>query len=883
MAGAIAQGVIGKLTEMIIQQAAEEAALVFNFTRDFDWLKEELTSISACLAHADSRAVQEKSVKTWLHRVRDVAWDAEDIVEECAVRRLYTSIYNPDELFFRSRMGKRIQQVKEGIKSIRQSGKQLKLFRDLVPPASEPPSSSAGGSAGGRAWRGNSLLPRDSHPVAIEPKLQHLISLIDESNVPVIAVVGMGGAGKTFLLQNVLHRVKQRYDHSIWLPISQSYSVHKLQCDLASHMGDLEVRVKDVSDERAAELIHASLQGKKSLIVLDDVWRAAREDNIIRSLGLPTGHDSQCKVLVTTRSRDVCQNLGAFPYKMELLSEQESWELFCAHAFAGNPPPYHLQVIAQQIVKQCGRLPLALKITGASLSVCTEISQWSSKLHELMEVANVNTDPVMKILRLSYDSLPATLKPCFSYLSFFPQDERIDCEYLINLWIAEGLIPQKEDQLDVAWGYLYQLANLCLVEVWERWSLIKYCKIHDLLFDLAIDISKENRCTFDVVDVFTSMKRILLFKKGIIESKISCPRSLRTLSFYNNPIEKIKASFFSPMRLLRVLDLRRTQISTLPHSVEKLKLLRLLNLSGTNIEEVPICVRSLKSLVLLDLSYCRHLQRLPKWISALKRLQHLSILACHIGLLSHLPREISELVSLRVLRSDLLRLSVEEDGFLKLEDVAKLLRLQQLRIIVEHEKGLKSIEDGILAQLLNMRHLSISSGFPTELHLPHNITALQYLQTLYLEYFAVPSWVCRVTNLTQLILKGSECSDYPALEAMPNLMEMRLMGHKNCRKVPKAFGKSSGFPKLKFLTISSFPLLEELPDLEDGAMAVLEKFNLEWCPRVKNVPEGLEQLRRLNSLVYYKSGTDEFRDRLSEGGEVWDKIKAKNQHVNITC
>ncbi|XP_057871461.2 disease resistance protein RPM1 [Cryptomeria japonica] len=852
MAGAISQDVI----EKIIQQAAEEAALICSFTRDIDWLKNELRIISGGLNYANSLLAQDDDVKDWLRHARDVAWDAEDIVEEFVV-------YNRDELFSRDKMAKKIQEVKERSRFITKYGKQLKLFRDLVPSPSEKPSSSP-------AWKENSLLLRDSHPVAIEPKLQHLISLLDESTVPVIAVVGIGGTGKTFLLQNLFDRIKQRYEHSIWLSMSQSYSVHKLQCDLASHMGYLKDAVKDASEKRAAELIHADLQKTKSLIVLDDVWRATREDNVIRSLGLPIGHDSQCKIVVTTRNRGVGQNLEACIYEMELLSEDESWQLFCAYAFSnynGDLPPHHLKAVAHEVEKQCGRLPLALKTIAASLSGCTEPSEWNSKLSRLKELEvhrqkEVTTPDyrIIEILRLSYDSLPAALKPCFSYLSFFPEVERIDCEYLINLWIVEGFVPQGEDQWDVAWGYLYQLANLCLLEVWEDWGLIKYCKIHDLLYDLAIEMSKENRCSFAVEDV-TSVKRILLAKQEIDDmvmehSRVSCPRSLRTLLLYKNLIERIEINFFSPMRLLRVLDLSESNISTLPDFVGKLKLLRLLNLSSTKIKEIPICVRSLKSLVFLDLCHCQQLQTLPEWINDLRCLQHLNIKNCNDELRSHMPKGISELVSLRVLRSDPLSLSVEEDGLLKLGDVIKLNRLQELSLEVTHEKELKIIEDGILAQLLRMRYLSIESHFSIESHLPHNITALQDLQTLCLGKFAVPSWVWMLTNLRQLTLFNCDCIDYPALETMPNLIELRLEGNKSCRKVPKAFGKSSGFPKLRFLIISDFPLLEELPDLEDGAMAVLEKFHLVRCPRVKKVPEGLKGLRGLLDFYCGMKGTD---------------------------
>ncbi|XP_059074827.1 disease resistance protein RPM1-like [Cryptomeria japonica] len=335
------------------------------------------------------------------------------------------------------------------------------------------------------------------------------------------------------------------------------------------------------------------------------------------------------------------------------------------------------------------------------------------------------------------------------------------------------------------------------------------------------------------------------------------------------------------MRLLRVLDLTYTQISTLPHCIGKLKLLKLLNLSSTRIEEVPICVRSLKSLLMLYLSRCKQLQRLPEWINELKCLQYLNILHCHDDLQSHMPKGISELVSLRVLRSGYLRLSVEDDGLLKLQDVAKLTHLQVPCLWVQHEKELKSIEDGILAQLLKMRDLSIASGLSTETHLPQNITALQDLQILALKRFAFPNWVCTVINLRQLTLKNCHSSDYPGLEAMPNLIRLKLDVNERCREIPKAFGKSAGFPKLRFLIIKDFPVLKELPDLEDGAMGMVEILHIVKCGRVKKVPEGVEGLRKLRVFRYGETGTDQFRESLREDGEVWNKIKAKNPHVDI--
>ncbi|GLJ43076.1 hypothetical protein SUGI_0894090 [Cryptomeria japonica] len=137
------------------------------------------------------------------------------------------------------------------------------------------------------------------------------------------------------------------------------------------------------------------------------------------------------------------------------------------------------------------------------------------------------------------------------------------------------------------------------------------------------------------------------------------------------------------------------------------------------------------------------------------------------------------------------------------------------------------------------------------------------MQTLKAGKFAVPSWVCISRNLRTLTLGHSECSSYPALKTMPNLVELTLVTNKSCRQVPKAFGKSSGFHMLRYLVISDFPLLEEWPDLEDGSMILLELSILEWCPKLKKIPEGLERLGRLREFSYVGTGNDdEFRQKL---------------------
>ena len=52
---------------------------------------------------------------------------------------------------------------------------------------------------------------------------------------------------------------------------------------------------------------------------------------------------------------------------------------------------------------------------------------------------------VMDILRLSYDSLPLKLKPCFLYFGMYPEDYEINAREMIQLWVAEGFVKPHED------------------------------------------------------------------------------------------------------------------------------------------------------------------------------------------------------------------------------------------------------------------------------------------------------------------------------------------------------------------------------------------------------------------------------------------------------
>ncbi|GLJ20252.1 hypothetical protein SUGI_0367790 [Cryptomeria japonica] len=886
-----------------------QASIALNFRKELEWLKDKLRNLRSYLREIDIQSAQNANAKSWLLDVEELALDAEDILDECAVESKGTNYeiphlsclcaFNYPQLGFRFKMAHRIKGVKDRLRSIMEAAAELKLFHDLI--HSDQPSTSTSGNV---KWKRTNLMERDSKPVGIEPKVKEILRLLDNPAAPVIALVGMGGVGKTFILQNVFNRVKDKFEKSIWLDISQTYSLRQLQADLASKIKLNEV-VKGVSDIQATEIIHERLASTRALIVLDDVWRATEEDNLISSLGIPRGKNSQCKILISTRSRLVCRNMNAHVYEVHTLSEEESWTLFCGFAFPEshkNQPPEQLEGIARQIEGECGRLPLAVKTVAASLAGKGSLTVWESELGQL-RAPSYSKDPIMQSLKLSYDSLPAHLKPCFAFLSFFPENEEIDPHYLINLWAAEGYVPQGEDQLDIGLGYIYHLHNLCLVErtgnLYDQVN--KRFKLNDLFLDLAISISKESKCAFSVDATLyrgTSMqtssryRRILLRKISIGDDDVevmarnrgysaSC---LRTLSFsQDRGIQHIPAMLLSDVRVLRILDLSETNISSLPTCVENLKLLKVLNLRGTRITQVPKCIRSNKSLRFLDISNCQKLEQLPQWIGELNCLEHLDISG-----VNSMPKGIANLVSLQVLRSDInnCKQSTEEKEFFQLEDYVYLFNLREVSIVVHHQAELKTMEKGgIFAMLVKLRNLKIcnaSDGHVDVSNLPplsEQMLAMKNLEFLLLDSFAVRNWICGFSNLMQLKLCNCHCTEYPALELMPNLINLELECNSRCNALPKGFGKRRGFPQLHVFIILNFPVLEVLTEFEDGAMPRLEVLKVFQCPNLKKVPSGLGLLKSLKECEFISTGIS-ISSIAEEDEELWNKLKVSNPNVD---
>lgn len=238
--------------------------------------------------------------------------------------------------------------------------------------------------------------------------------------VSCIPIVGLGGIGKTTLVQLVFNdeRVTQYFDVKLWVFVSDCFDAKNIM------MAIIESLTKGKSHYSSMDALHSQVRGllskKRHLIVLDDVWT---EDPYEWEKLRPIfrGDVDGSKILITTRSKkaSLAMDSPIFPYYLEGLSEEACWSLFVRRAFRRGEETKHSNLlrIGRQIVKKCGGVALAAKSLGSLLRFKREERQWlavqNSELWNLDEPEN----GIIPALRLSYLHLPLHLKRCFIFCS----------------------------------------------------------------------------------------------------------------------------------------------------------------------------------------------------------------------------------------------------------------------------------------------------------------------------------------------------------------------------------------------------------------------------------------------------------------------------------
>ncbi|KAL4579070.1 hypothetical protein LXL04_015205 [Taraxacum kok-saghyz] len=252
-----------------------------------------------------------------------------------------------------------------------------------------------------------------------------------------IALWGMPGVGKTTMMQRLKKVVleKKMFSFLVQAVIGQKTETIVIQEAVADYLGIKlnETTISARADKLRKWFENNSHGGKnKFLIILDDVWEFVDLNDIGLSPLPNQGVDF--KVLLTSRDKHVCTNMGAESnsiFKVKLLTDKEGKSLFRQLVKSSDVDlDPALDEIADSIVSKCQGLPIAITTIAYNLKG-TSKHVWEDSLARL-EYHDINL-VVNEVFKISYDNLQdEEIKSTFLLCGLFPEDFDIPTEELVS-------------------------------------------------------------------------------------------------------------------------------------------------------------------------------------------------------------------------------------------------------------------------------------------------------------------------------------------------------------------------------------------------------------------------------------------------------------------
>ncbi|CAN4110292.1 unnamed protein product [Withania somnifera] len=818
-----------------------------------------LSKILAALADAEEKQITDRAVKLWLEDLRDLAYDLDDVLDDVSTQILHSKImtelvykkskvqkliptcctnFTPSSVKFNHSLESKLGEINSRLLEMSQQKSDLGLNENN------------GGVDESRVYG------REKDKQAILDLL-----LLNQGNCDleacIIPILGMGGVGKTTLVQLAYNdaKIDSFFDLKIWVCVSEVFDVFSITKLIFESVAPESREIRDLNMLQVS--LKEKLSKNKFLLVLDDVWNENYEkwDLLLSPLrvGLPGS-----KIVVTTRNEGVASVMSSVPpYHLKELGSGDCLSLLCQHAFGSTnfDAQPNLRTTGERLVRKCKGLPLAARTLGGLLRTKSSPKEWEDILNSKIWDLPEEKSDILPVLRLSYYHLPSDLKPLFAYCSIFPKDYEFDKNELILL--------KKE---------LEELGDECFNELLSR-SFFQHSTsnasrfmMHDLINDLAEFVAGD--ICFRLDEKSESTKRTTISQKARHSSyvrrqyeiykkfkSLHAVQGLRTfLPLEVHNLEGWQKSYISKglldllprLRSLRVFSLSGYCIGELPNSIGDLKHLRFLDLSETSIKQLPDSICSLYNLQSLMLYGCYRLTKLPAALGNLIHLRHLN--NADTEQLQDMPTGIYKLTSLQTLR----KMVLGKSNSLKLWELRNLTKLHGKLAITELQSvtDAKDAREADLASKKGIDELvmEFNRGFDgsrdatvekevLELLQPHG--NLGRLSILFYGGIEFPSWIGPplLKSLKQLTLGGCRSLTLPALGQLPVLAELYVHDMPCVKSLVTEFCGGQHplnlvFPSLEVLRFENLPEWEEWHVSASNAFPRLHELSISNCPKL---------------------------------------------------
>ncbi|KAM3296671.1 hypothetical protein ACQJBY_038825 [Aegilops geniculata] len=731
---AFASYVQNMLTEMV----SEEVHMLLGVTDEIDKMDVKLKDLKNLLADADRRNIIDKSVQEWVAQLKRDMYEASDILDLCQLKAMEHSpstadvgCFNP--LLFCMRnpshahdIGTRIKALNKRLDTIKERSA---AFRFINLGSYEDRGSKIHGSHSGNTRRETSGEFDRSGVVGekIEQDTRKLVEIMlseeeGNTNIIVVAIVGVGGIGKTTLAQKVFNNeaLNAEFDKVIWLSINKDFDKVELLRTIITQAGGVHGGEKALAVLQP--ILAATLKGKKLFLVLDDVWNHGAWDNVLKT-PLANVVAQGSRVLITTRDERVARGMKAVHpnHHVDKLEEKDAWSLLKNQIISSEIDEREIDMlkdIGLQIVAKCDGLPLAVKVMGGLL--CQK-----DKKHREWEM--VQADSIWSIsgmpeelnhaVYLSYEDLSSCAKQCFLHFSLLPKTAMFSCNEIIGMWISEGFLHGTSDDLEeLGSKYYKELILRNLIEPNTKYIDQDVCNMHDVVRSFAQFLARDEALAAhngetNIVSKLSAHEflRLSLESKasesdGLDWSSLQAQKTLRALILVGYINIKPGDSLVH-FPCLRTLHIDSAHVVALLEYLHKLKHLRYLSLENTDISSLPDSIEKIKFLQYISLLGCQQFVELPHSIIKLGQLRYLNLIGTSI---KGIPRGFCALTNLRRLYGFPARV---DGDWCSLEELGPLSRLNNLRLDkMENVIAPSSVAMAKLSEKAHLTDLSLYWG-----------------------------------------------------------------------------------------------------------------------------------------------------------------------------
>ncbi|XP_048527413.1 putative disease resistance protein RGA4 [Triticum urartu] len=915
---AVLDSLASYVADMVIEMAKEEVAMLIGVAGEIENLGIKLRDLKNFLADADRRNITDESVQGWVEELKRAMYDVTDILDLCQLKVMEQGpskdmgCLNPLLFCMRNplhthNIGSRIKTLNQKLDDIFKRGSsfnfiKLEAYQDRMVTRSQA------------VDRKTDPLLERSRVVGekIEDDTRALVKVLteevadDSDSIMIVAIVGVGGIGKTTLSKKVFNdeAIQGKFAKKIWLSITQVFNeVELLRTAITAANGNLPGSGGGSQDK--ALLVPAladAVRDKKIFLVLDDMWGTNEWNNLLMA---PFSHAaSNSRILVTTRHETVALGMKAkHPYHhVGKLGPEDAWTLLKKQVLAtekSEPAIDMLKDIGLEIIEKCDGLPLAIKVMGGLL--CQKDKQrcdWEKVLNDAIWSISRMPEELNYAIYISYGDLSPSLKQCFLHFSLKPKKTIIHDVQLVGMWIGEGFVHGDSDRLEeLGIEYHKELILRNLIESDTSYAGQYICNMHDVVRSFAQYVTRDEALVAHRGGTGNSKLSLQRFLRLSIETRgvesdefewrsLHEQKSLRSLILVGK--FKIQSGdSLIPFSNLRTLHIEYANFAALFKSLYQLKHLRYLALRECNdIKSLPENIHKMKFLQHISVAGCQNLVKLPDTIVKLQGLRYLELYSTSV---SSMPRGFSALTNLRILwgfhthmdgdwcsLEELQPLSqLGEIGLASLENVSAASFATKARLSEKVYLSCMALycksrlgDDGLVKEEVSEQDQGTIMEVFDELHPP------PYVQDIRIQgYFGrqLPKWMMSTATTPLNSLRILIFEDLACCTQLPDgLCQLPYLDYLEVNRAPAikrvgpeflhpyshhhhaSFQALAAFPRLNKMIFRKMVELEEWDwEEEVQAMPVLEELIIHGC-KLRRIPLGLvSHARALKKLTIW--------------------------------